>query len=63
ANHHFNKNVKLTGDVVWIYAGDNPSADGDFINGGELSDGLGLSSSLTDDEDQIALRLQLQLVF
>ncbi|MEM9347977.1 MAG: porin, partial [Planctomycetota bacterium] len=63
ANHHFNKNVKLTGDVVWIYAGDNPSADGDFINGGELSDGLGLSSSLTDDEDQIAFRLQLQLVF
>ena len=62
-NRHFNANVKLTGDIVWIYSGDDPSSDGDFINGGELSDGLGLISGVTDDEDQIALRLQLQLVF
>ena len=63
ANKHFNKNVKFTADVVWIYAGDDPSGDGDFINSGELSDGLGLVSGVTDDEDQIALRLQLQLLF
>ena len=66
-NHHFNKNVKFTADVVWIYAGDNPSSDGNFINGGELSSGLGLSSTAftaTDDhDDQVALRLQLQLLF
>lgn len=64
ANHHFSKNVKLTGDVVWIYAGDNPASDGNFINGGELSSGLGLSGTgFSDAEDQVALRLQLQLLF
>ena len=62
-NHHFNKNVKFTADVVWIYAGDAPSSDGNAVNGGSLSDSLGLDSNLTDDEDQIALRLQLQLLF
>ncbi|MEO0477709.1 MAG: hypothetical protein AAF085_17325, partial [Planctomycetota bacterium] len=62
-NHHFNKNVKFTGDIVWIYSGDAPSADGNIPNGGALSDSLGLSSGLTDAEDQIALRLQLQLLF
>lgn len=64
ANKHFNKNVKFTADVVWIYAGDNQAADGSAINGGELSDGIGLvGNGFTDDEDQISLRLQLQLVF
>lgn len=63
ANKHFNNNVKLTADVVWIYAGDAPSADGDIPYGNPLSDGLGLDSGLTDDEDQIAFRLQLQLLF
>lgn len=64
ANHHFSSKVKFTGDIVWIYAGDNPAADGNFINGGELSSGLGLSgTSFSDNEDQIALRLQLQLLF
>jgi len=62
-NHHFNKNVKFTGDVVYIYNGDNPSADGRAINGGETSDGLGLAGGFTDGDDQIALRLQLQLLF
>lgn len=64
ANHHFSSKVKFTGDIVWIYAGDNPSADGNFLNGGELSSGLGLSSAgFSDNEDQISLRLQLQLLF
>lgn len=66
-NHHFSKNVKFTGDIVWIYAGDNPTADGNFPYGGELSSGLGLSSTAftaaDDHDDQIALRLQLQLLF
>lgn len=64
ANRHYSKQVKLTGDVVYIFAGDNPSADGNFINGGELSSGLGLSSTgFSDADDQIAFRLQLQLLF
>jgi len=67
ANHHINSRVKFTGDIVWIYAGDNPTADGNFSNGGELSSGLGLSSTGfgagTGHDDQIALRLQLQLLF
>ena len=66
-NHHFSKKVKFTADVIWIYEGDNPSADGNFLNGGELSSALGLSStafSASDDhDDQIALRLQIQLLF
>ena len=61
ANRHLNSNVKLTADVVWIYAGDTPtSATG--LNNGSVSDGLGLASA-SDSEDQIALRLQLQLLF
>lgn len=60
-NRHFNSNVKFTGDIVWIYAGDTPTAAGG-LNSGSLSDGLGLGST-TDAEDQIALRLQLQLLF
>lgn len=65
-NHHFNSKVKFTADVVWIYSGDNPTGDG-FVNGGELSSGLGLSSTsftaADDHDDQVALRLQLQLLF
>ncbi|MFN3168168.1 MAG: porin [Phycisphaeraceae bacterium] len=66
-NHHFNAKVKFTADVVWVYAGDNPTSDGNFINGGELGSGLGLTSTAftaaDDHDDQIALRLQLQLLF
>jgi len=63
-NNHITKNAKFTGDVVYIYAGDNPVAAGNFINGGELSSGLGLTGTgFSDAEDQIALRLQLQLLF
>ena len=66
-NKHINKNVKFTADIVYIYAGDDPAADGNAINGGELSSGLGLTSSgfdAGDDHDeQIALRMQLQLLF
>ena len=63
ANHHFNKNVKFTADVVYVYAGDNPSADGNTSTDGEDSDGIGLGGGFNDDEDTIALRLQLQLLF
>lgn len=67
ANKHFTKRIKLTGDLVWIYAGDNPAADGNAINGGELSSGLGLSGTGfapgSGHDDQIAFRLQLQLLF
>lgn len=66
-NHHFTSRVKFTADVIWIYAGDNPSADGNFINGGELSSGLGLNSAgmtaADDHSDQVAFRAQLQLLF
>lgn len=66
-NHHFNKRVKFTADVVWIYAGDAPSAGGSFINGGALSSGLGLSGTGlgvgTGHGDQAAFRAQLQLLF
>ncbi len=63
-NYYFAKhNLKLTGDVVWIYEGDNPSALGP-ANSGELSSGLGLNSSgFSEAEDQIAVRTQLQLLF
>jgi len=67
ANHHFNQRVKFTGDVVWVYEGDALTADGNFINGGSLSSGLGLSSTGfgagTSHGDQVAVRLQLQLLF
>lgn len=66
-NHHFNNNVKFTADVVWVYEGDAQAHDGNFLNGGELSTGLGLTSTgftaADDHDDQIALRLQLQLLF
>ena len=61
-NHHFNKNVKFTGDVVYIFEGGNPLADGNTSTDGEDSDGLGLVGAV-DGSDQIALRLQLQLLF
>lgn len=61
-NKHFNKNVKFTGDIIYAYAGDNPSGDG-LAPDGEDSDGIGLASSFNDDEATIALRLQLQLLF
>jgi hypothetical protein len=62
-NHHFSSKVKFTGDIVYVYAGDNPAADGNTSTDGEDSDGLGLGGGFTDDEDTIALRLQLQLLF
>jgi hypothetical protein len=61
-NRHFNKNVKFTGDVVYIFSGDNPLADGNTSTDGEDSDGIGLVGAV-DGDDQIALRLQLQLLF
>ena len=66
-NRHFSKNVKLTADVVWVYEGDAQAHDGNFLNGGELSSGLGLSGTAFTasdaHDDQIAFRLQLQLLF
>lgn len=66
-NKHFTSKIKFTADVVWVYEGDDQAADGNFINGGELSDGIGLGSggftANDDHDDQIALRLQLQLLF
>lgn len=61
-NYHFNAHVKFTTDIVYILGGDDPSSVG-AINGGESSDGLGLQSGYTDDEEQIAWRAQLQLLF
>lgn len=61
-NKHFNKNVKFTGDVVYVYAGDNPSNAG-VAKGDHDSSGIGLGGGFNDDEDTIALRLQLQLLF
>ena len=61
-NRHFNKNVKFTGDVVYIFSGDNPLADGNTSTDGEDSDGIGLVGAV-DGDDQVALRLQLQLLF
>lgn len=61
-NHHFSKNVKFTGDVVYIYEGGNPLADGNTTTDGEDSDGMGLVGAV-DGSDQVALRLQLQLLF
>lgn len=61
-NHHITKNMKFTGDVVYIFSGDNPLAGGNTSTDGEDSDGLGLVGA-TDGDDQIALRLQLQLLF
>lgn len=62
-NKHISKNVKFTADVVYAYAGDNPRIDGNTGTDGEDSSGLGLSGGFNDNEDTIALRLQLQLLF
>eukprot|EP00752_Nemacystus_decipiens_P013508 g11966.t1 len=61
-NKQITKNVKFTGDVVYAFAGDNPVPDG-LSTGGADSDGIGLANSFNDDEDTIAVRLQLQLLF
>ncbi len=53
--------AKITADVVYIFEGTSIAEVGD-INGGELSDGLGLTGK-TNDEDQLAFRLQFQLLF
>ncbi|MEM1026981.1 MAG: porin [Planctomycetota bacterium] len=55
--------AKFTADVVWLIEPDNPSAV-PGLNGGELSSGLGLSSTnVNDDDDQFAVRAQFQLLF
>jgi len=65
-NHHFNSRVKLTSDVVWVYAGDNQRPAG-AISGSELSSGLGLSSTAfnaaDNHGDQLVFRVQIQLSF
>lgn len=65
-NRRLNSNVRLTTDLVWVYTGDNQTPSG-AINGGELSSGLGLSSTAFNagDQhgDQFAFRVQLQLGF
>jgi hypothetical protein len=53
--------AKLTADVVYIFDGTSLDEVGD-INGGELSSGLGLTGK-TNDEDQLAVRVQFQLKF
>lgn len=61
-NYYMKKhNAKVTADVVYIFEGTGLGEVGD-LNDGELSSGLGLTSK-TNDEDQIALRLQFQLLF
>ena len=61
-NYFFKKHAaKITADVVYIFDGTSLDDVGD-INNGELSDGLGLTGK-TNDEDQIAFRLQYQLLF
>ncbi|MEM9752465.1 MAG: hypothetical protein AAF916_03675, partial [Planctomycetota bacterium] len=55
--------AKFTADVVWLIEPENPSAV-PGINGGELSSGLGLSSTnVNEDDDQVAVRAQFQLLF
>ena len=61
-NYHINANVKFTTDVIFTLSGDNPVAAG-AANGGEASSGLGMQSTFTDDDEQIAWRAQLQLLF
>lgn len=61
-NNHISNNVKFTADVVYIFDGDNPLADGNTATDGEDSDALGLVGAV-DGDDQVALRLQLQLLF
>lgn len=62
-NKHFSKNVKFTGDIVYVYSGNDPVADGNTSTDGQDSDGIGLGGGFTDSEDTIALRMQLQLLF
>lgn len=62
-NKHFSKNVKFTGDIVYAYSGNDPVADGNTSYDGQDSDALGLGGGFSDDEDTIALRMQLQLLF
>lgn len=55
--------AKFTTDIVYQFAGDNPTAL-PGLNGGEFSSGIGLSSAgVSDSDDQIALRAQMQLLF
>ncbi|MFI4859952.1 MAG: porin [Phycisphaerales bacterium JB063] len=61
-NYHFNDNVKFTTDIIYTISGDDPSSGG-AINGGESSSGLGMQSGFTDDDEQLAWRAQLQLLF
>ncbi|XAL98558.1 porin [Phycisphaeraceae bacterium D3-23] len=61
-NYHFNDNVKFTTDIIYTLSGDDPAGAG-AVNGGESSSGLGMQSGVTDDDEQIAWRAQLQLLF
>lgn len=65
-NHHINKNVKVTGDVIFVMDSDNPDAIG-FLADGEDSDGVGMGGNgfgaAATDTDIFILRLQLQLLF
>ena len=61
-NYYINDNVKFTSDIVYTLSGDDPAAAGS-INGGESSAGLGLQSGFSDDNEQLAWRAQLQLLF
>lgn len=66
ANYHFNKNVKVTGDVIFVLDSDNPDGVG-FLADGEDSDGVGVGGNgfggAATDTDMVILRLQLQLLF
>ncbi|MEM7577187.1 MAG: porin [Planctomycetota bacterium] len=56
-------NAKFTADVVYLIEPENPGAV-PGLNGGELSSGLGLSSTnVNEDDDQFAVRAQFQLLF
>ena len=66
ANYHVNKNVKVTGDVIFVLDSDNPDGIG-FLADGEDSDGVGMGGNGfgggATDTDIMILRLQLQLLF
>lgn len=62
-NYFFNNHVKLTGDIVYVFGNADQDIDGNVHNAGEFSDGLGLLGPNDEDENQIALRVQLQLIF
>ncbi len=68
ANYYIQKhNLKLTGDVVWVFDGALPGEANDNADFGNstFSDGLGFSGDAVDatDEDIFLVRLQLQLLF